>query len=112
MKKIEAILQPFKLDDVRDALKKVGLDGTTIFDVRGHGRQRGHREIYRGQEYDVHLLAKVKLECVVSDDRADATVGAIMEAARTGSIGDGKIFISDMPEALQIRSGMSLEDAS
>lgn len=112
MKKIEAILQPFKLDDVRDALKKVGLDGMTIFDVRGHGRQRGHKEIYRGQEYDVELLPKVKLECVVSDDRVDDTVGAIIEAARTGSIGDGKIFISDMPEALQIRGGLSLEDAS
>ena len=112
MKKIEAILQPFKLDDVRVALKEVGLEGMTIFDVRGHGRQRGHKEVYRGQEYDVDLLPKVKIECVVSDNRVDETVGAIMEAARTGSIGDGKIFISDMPEALQIRTGLSMEDAS
>ena len=112
MKKIEAILQPFKLSDVRDALKKVGIDGMTIFDVRGHGRQRGHKEIYRGQEYEVDLLPKVKLECVLPDDRVDETVEAIIEAARTGSIGDGKIFVSDMPEAIQIRSGQSLEDVA
>ena len=112
MKKIEAILQPFKLDDVREALKKVGIDGMTIFDVRGHGRQKGHKEVYRGQEYQVDLLPKVKLECVLPEERVDEVVGAIVEAARTGSIGDGKIFISDMPEAIQIRSGQSLEDVS
>ena len=112
MKKIEAILQPFKLDDVREALKKVGIDGMTIYDVRGHGRQKGHKEVYRGQEYQVDLLPKVKLECVLPEERVDETVGAIMEAARTGSIGDGKIFISDMPEAIQIRSGQSLDEIS
>ncbi|MCY4188269.1 MAG: P-II family nitrogen regulator [Bryobacterales bacterium] len=112
MKKIEAILQPYKLDDVREALKKIGIDGMTIFDVRGHGRQRGHKEVYRGQEYEVDLLPKVKLECVVPAGRVDETVAAIVEAARTGSIGDGKIFVSDMSSALQIRTGQSLEDVS
>lgn len=112
MKKIEAIVQPFKLDDVREGLKRVGMDGMTIFDVRGYGRQRGHKEIYRGHEYELDLLPKVKVECVVPDDRVDETVGAIIESARTGSIGDGKIIVSEVPEAIQIRSGQALEDVT
>ena len=91
MKKIEAIIQPFKLDDVKEALMAIGIDGMTITDVRGHGRQKGHKEVYRGQEYNVDLLAKVKVELVVSDSRADEVVQALATAARTGKIGDGKI---------------------
>lgn len=104
MKKIEAVLQPFKLDDVREALKGVGIDGMTIFDVRGHGRQKGHKEVYRGQEYEVDLLPKVKIETIVPDDRVDETVSAIVESARTGKIGDGKVFISDIGNAVRIRN--------
>jgi nitrogen regulatory protein P-II 1 len=104
MKKIEAVIQPFKLDDVREALKGVGIDGMTIYDVRGHGRQKGHKEVYRGQEYEVDLLPKVKLEAVVPSDRVEETVNAIVESARTGKIGDGKIFISDVGEAIRIRN--------
>ena len=94
MKKIEAVIQPFKLDDVREALKGIGIDGMTIYDVRGHGRQKGHKEVYRGQEYEVDLLPKVKIEAIVSSDRVDETVNTIVESARTGKIGDGKVFIS------------------
>ena len=104
MKKIEAVVQPFKLDDVREALKGVGIDGMTIYDVRGHGRQKGHKEVYRGQEYEVDLLPKVKLEAIVPSDRVEETVNAIVESARTGKIGDGKIFISDVGEAIRIRN--------
>lgn len=104
MKKIEAVIQPFKLDDVREALKGVGVDGMTIYDVRGHGRQKGHKEVYRGQEYEVDLLPKVKIESVVADERVEETVKAIVEAARTGKIGDGKVFISDVAEAIRIRN--------
>jgi nitrogen regulatory protein P-II 1 len=104
MKRIEAIIQPFKLDDVREGLKEIGVDGMTIYDVRGHGRQKGHKEVYRGQEYEVDLLPKVKLEVVVSDDRVDATVKAITESARTGKIGDGKVFIYAVEEAIRIRN--------
>ncbi len=104
MKKIEAVIQPFKLDDVREALKGVGVDGMTIYDVRGHGRQKGHKEVYRGQEYEVDLLPKVKIEAVVTDDRVEETVKAIVESARTGKIGDGKVFISDVGEAIRIRN--------
>ncbi len=104
MKKIEAVIQPFKLDDVREALKGVGVDGMTIYDVRGHGRQKGHKEIYRGQEYEVDLIPKVKIESVVPDDRVEETVKAIVESARTGKIGDGKVFISDVAEAIRIRN--------
>jgi len=104
MKKIEAVLQPFKLDDVREALKGVGIDGMTIFDVRGHGRQKGHKEVYRGQEYEVDLLPKVKIETIVPDDRVDETVSAIVESARTGKIGDGKVFISEIGNAVRIRN--------
>jgi nitrogen regulatory protein P-II 1 len=104
MKRIEAIIQPFKLDDVREGLKEIGVDGMTIYDVRGHGRQKGHKEVYRGQEYEVDLLPKVKLEVVVSDDRVEATVKAITESARTGKIGDGKVFIYAVEEAIRIRN--------
>src|SRR5712664_2688865 len=93
MKKIEAIIQPFKLDDVKEALKALGIDGMTISEVRGHGRQKGHKEVYRGQEYQVDLLPKVKLELVVANARADEVIKTITAAARTGKIGDGKIFI-------------------
>ena len=104
MKRIEAIIQPYKLDDVRDALKGVGVDGMTIYDVRGHGRQKGHKEVYRGQEYEVDLLPKVKLEVVVADERVEETVKAVVEAARTGKIGDGKVFIFPVEEAIRIRN--------
>ena len=104
MKKIEAIIQPFKLDDVKEALKKIGVDGMTISEVRGHGRQKGHKEVYRGQEYTVDLLPKVKLEIVASDARSDEVVGALTAAARTGKIGDGKIFVYDVSEAIRIRN--------
>ncbi len=104
MKKIEAIIQPFKLDEVKEALKNIGVDGMTISEVRGHGRQKGHREVYRGQEYSVDLLPKVKLEVVASDDRSEEVVGALAAAARTGKIGDGKIFVYDVAEAIRIRN--------
>ena len=104
MKKIEAIIQPYKLDDVREALKGVGVDGMTIYDVRGHGRQKGHKEVYRGQEYEVDLLPKVKVEIVVSDDRVEETVKAVVESARTGKIGDGKVFIYSLEDAIRIRN--------
>jgi len=104
MKKLEAIIQPFKLDDVKEALKAIGIDGMTISEVRGHGRQKGHKEVYRGQEYNVDLLPKVKLEMVVTDDRSDEVVRTIVAAARTGKIGDGKIFVFDVGEAIRIRN--------
>jgi nitrogen regulatory protein P-II 1 len=111
MKRIEAIIQPFKLDDVREGLKAVGVDGMTIYDVRGHGRQKGHKEVYRGQEYEVDLLPKVKVEVVVADDRLDATVKAITESARTGKIGDGKVFIYAVEDAIRIRNSDTGESA-
>ena len=111
MKKIEAVIQPFKLDDVREALKGIGHDRLTIYDVRGHGRQKGHKEVYRGQEYEVDLLPKVKLESYVPDDRVDEVVNAIVESARTGKIGDGKVFVSDIAYAIRIRSGETDDDA-
>src|ERR1051325_12246150 len=105
MKKIEAIIQPFKLEEVKEALKAIGIDGMTLTDVRGHGRQKGHREVYRGQEYQVDLLPKVKLELVVAEELADDVIKSISTAARTGNIGDGKIFVSDVSAALRIRNG-------
>ena len=104
MKKIEAIIQPFKLDAVKEALKAIGIDGMTISEVRGHGRQKGHKEVYRGQEYQVDLLPKVKVELVVPDMRGDEVVRTVAQAARTGQIGDGKIFIVDVAEAIRIRN--------
>ena len=105
MKKIEAVIQPFKLDDVKEALKSIGIDGMTITEVRGHGRQKGHKEVYRGQEYNVDLLPKVKLELVVPSERIDEILNTIIAAARTGKIGDGKIFVYDVAEAIRIRNG-------
>ena len=104
MKKIEAIVQPFKLDDVKEALRGIGVDGMTITDVRGHGRQKGHKEVYRGLEYTVDLLPKVKVEMVVPDSRSDEIVRTLVAAARTGKIGDGKIFIYEVAEAIRIRN--------
>jgi nitrogen regulatory protein P-II 1 len=104
MKKIEAVIQPFKLEEVKDALKNIGIDGMTILEVRGHGRQKGHKEVYRGMEYQVDLLPKVKLEMVVPDARLDEAVNTLVSSARTGKIGDGKVFISDVAEAIRIRN--------
>jgi nitrogen regulatory protein P-II 1 len=104
MKKIEAIVQPFKLEDVKEALKNIGVDGMTISEVRGHGRQKGHKEVYRGQEYNVDLLPKVKFELVIPDVRLDEVLEAISSAARSGKIGDGKIFVYDVAEAIRIRN--------
>jgi nitrogen regulatory protein P-II 1 len=104
MKKIEAIIQPFKLDEVKEALIAAGVDGITISEVRGHGRQNGHKETYRGQEYQVDLLPKVKLELVVPDARAEELVGVIAKSARSGKIGDGKIFVYAVAEAIRIRN--------
>jgi nitrogen regulatory protein P-II 1 len=104
MKKIEAIIQPFKLEDVKEALKAIGVDGMTIIEVRGHGRQKGHKEVYRGQEYQVDLLPKVKLELVVPGSRVDEITLTLMNAARSGKIGDGKIFVYAVEEAIRIRN--------
>ena len=104
MKKIEAIIQPFKLEPVKEALKNIGIDGMTITEVRGHGRQKGHKEVYRGQEYNVDLLPKIKLELVVTDARLNEVVKTLTDAARTGKIGDGKIFLSRIDEAIRIRN--------
>ena len=104
MKKIEAVIQPHKLEDVKEALKAIGIDGMTISEVRGHGRQKGHKEVYRGMEYQVDLLPKVKLELVVPDTRADEVVRTVVSSARTGKIGDGKVFVFDVMEAIRIRN--------
>jgi len=104
MKKIEAIIQPHKLEDAKEALKAIGIDGMTITDVRGHGRQKGHTEVYRGMEYKVDLLPKVKLEMVVADARGDEGLRTLSGAARTGKIGDGKIFVFDVTDAVRIRN--------
>lgn len=111
MKKLEAVIQPTRLDAVRAALYEVGVQGMTISEVRGHGRQKGHSEIYRGTEYTVDLLPKIKLEAVVPDALADAAVDKIMGAARTGKIGDGKVFVSDIGLAVRIRDGEKGEQA-
>src|SRR5271165_1893434 len=104
MQKIEAIIQPSKLDAVKDALMEVGIEGMTILEARGHGRQKGHTEFYRGREYTVDLLPKIKLELVVNDEMVDKAVQAILAAARSGKIGDGKIFVSKIDEAIRIRN--------
>lgn len=111
MKKIEAIIQPFKIDEVKQALLAIGIDGMTISEVRGHGRQKGHTEVYRGQEYNVDLLPKVKLEMVVPSERSEEIIDALTTAARTGKIGDGKIFIYEVAEAVRIRNGDRGESA-
>jgi len=104
MKKIEAIIQPHKLEEVKEALKNIGIDGMTITEVRGHGRQKGHKEVYRGMEYQVDLLPKVKLELVVASARLDEVIKTLGDAARTGKIGDGKIFVFDVADAIRIRN--------
>ena len=111
MQKIEAILQPSKLDAVKDALLEAGIEGMTILEARGHGRQKGHTEFYRGREYTVDLLPKVKIEIVVPDTLKDKTIAAIIGAARTGKIGDGKIFIMPMEDCIRIRTGETGADA-
>jgi nitrogen regulatory protein P-II 1 len=111
VKKIEAIIKPFKLDDVKDALHEVGVSGITVTEVKGFGRQKGHTELYRGAEYVVDFLPKVKVEVVVEDDLADRTVEAIENAARTGRIGDGKIFVLQIEQAIRIRTGDRGQDA-
>ena len=107
MKKIEAIIKPFKLDEVKEALQDLGLQGMTVIEAKGFGRQKGHTELYRGAEYVVDFLPKLKLEVVVSDDQVDAAVEAITNAARTGRIGDGKIFVSEISQVVRIRTGES-----
>ncbi len=105
MKKLEAIIQPFKLEEVKEALKAIGVDGMTVTEVRGHGRQKGHTEVYRGQEYRVDLLAKIKVEMIIADERLEEVLDAITKAARTGKIGDGKIFVYEVADAIRIRNG-------
>jgi nitrogen regulatory protein P-II 1 len=104
MKKIEAIIKPFKLEDVKEALTEIGIEGMTVVEVKGFGRQKGHTEIYRGSEYTVDFLPKMKLEIVVSDDRAEQAVQVIVKAAKTGKIGDGKIFVIPVEGAIRIRT--------
>jgi nitrogen regulatory protein P-II 1 len=111
MKKIEAIIKPFKLDDVRDRLFDLGIRGLTVTEVKGFGRQKGHTELYRGAEYVVDFLPKVKIEVVVEADQADGVIDAIVEAARTGRIGDGKVFVTDLETAVRIRTGERGADA-
>ena len=111
MKLIMAIIKPFKLDDVREALTGLGVEGMTVTEVKGYGRQKGQTEIYRGAEYEIHFLPKVKVEVAVSDDQAERTVEAITGAAGTGKIGDGKIFVVDLEKALRIRTGETDDQA-
>ncbi|MDQ2069835.1 P-II family nitrogen regulator [Natronospira bacteriovora] len=111
MKMVVAVIKPFKLDDVREALSEVGVQGITVTEVKGFGRQKGHTELYRGAEYVVDFLPKMKIEVAVSDDMSDAVVEAITDAARTGKIGDGKIFIYELAQAIRIRTGETDGDA-
>lgn len=111
MKKIEAIIKPFKLDEVRDALAEVGISGMTVTEVKGFGRQKGHTETYRGAEYVVDFLPKIKLEIILTEEKLQACLDAIIHAARTGKIGDGKVFISDLDKVIRIRTGEENEEA-
>ena len=111
MKKIEAIIKPFKLEDVKEALQEIGFEGLTVTEVKGFGRQKGHTEIYRGSEYTVDFLPKVKIEIVTSDDRVESAVAAILKAAHSGKIGDGKIFVSSVESAVRIRTSEKDEAA-
>ena len=111
MKKIEAIIKPFKLDEVREVLSELGCTGLTVTEVKGFGRQKGHTELYRGAEYTVDFLPKVKVEVIVSDGMVDKAIDAIIKAARTGKIGDGKIFVTDVSQVVRIRTGETNEDA-
>jgi len=111
LKKIEAIIKPFKLDEVKDALNEIGVQGITVSEVKGFGRQKGHTELYRGAEYVVDFLPKVKLEIIVKDDQVESVIEAIATAAKTGRIGDGKIFVTDVGEVVRIRTGETGEAA-
>lgn len=111
MKRIEAVIKPFKLDDVREALSEIGITGMTVIEVKGFGRQKGHTELYRGAEYVVDFLPKVKIDVVAGDDQVDGCIEAITKAARTGKIGDGKVFVSDVQRVIRIRTGEENEDA-
>lgn len=111
MKLVTAIIKPFKLDDVRGALMNLGINGMTVTEVKGFGRQKGHTEVYRGAEYTVNLLPKVKIEVAVGDDQAEGVIGAIRQAANTGAIGDGKIFVSPIEQMMRIRTGETAEAA-
>jgi len=111
MKKIEAVIKPFKLDEVKEALQEVGVQGLSVIEVKGFGRQKGHTELYRGAEYVVDFLPKVKIEVVLDDDQVDAAIEAIIDAAKTEKIGDGKIFVSTIEQAIRIRTGESGSDA-
>ena len=111
MKLVHAIIKPFKLDDIRDALEAIGVKGLTVSDAKGFGRQKGHTEVYRGAEYEVDLLPKLSLEIVVRDDQLDAVVEAVSGAARTGKIGDGKIFVAEVEQVIRIRTG-ELDEAA
>ena len=111
MKKIEAIIKPFKLEEVKDALAEVGIEGMTVTEVKGFGRQKGHTEIYRGSEYTVDFLPKIKIEIVVADGNTNAVLGAIVKSAKTGKIGDGKVFVSSIEEAVRIRTDEKGEQA-
>ena len=111
MKKIEAIIKPFKLEEVKDALAEVGIEGMTVSEVKGFGRQKGHTEIYRGSEYTVDFLPKIKIDIVIGDEHLDATVAAIVKSAKTGKIGDGKVFVSNIEEAVRIRTDEKGESA-
>ena len=111
MKKIEAIIKPFKLDEVKEALQEVGVQGLSVIEVKGFGRQKGHTELYRGAEYVVDFLPKVKIEVVLDDDQVDAAIAAIVDAAKTEKIGDGKIFVSTVEQAIRIRTGETASDA-
>jgi len=111
MKKVEAIVKPFKLEEVKDALSEIGIEGMTVSEVKGFGRQKGHTEIYRGSEYSVDFLPKIKIEIVLSDDRMDAAVKTIVKAAKTGKIGDGKVFVCGVEQAIRIRTEETGDDA-
>ena len=111
MKKIEAVIKPFKLEDVKDALAEIGITGMTVSEVKGYGRQKGHSELYRGAEYVVDFLPKIKMEMVVDEDMLDTVINTVVEAARTGKIGDGKIFVSDINQIIRIRTGETGSDA-
>ena len=110
MKKVEAIIKPFKLDEVKEALQEIGVQGLSVLEVKGFGRQKGHTELYRGAEYVVDFLPKVKIEVVLGDDQVDAAIEAIVNAAKTDKIGDGKVFVSDISQAIRIRTGESGEE--
>jgi nitrogen regulatory protein P-II 1 len=111
MKKVEAVIKPFKLEDVKDALAEIGITGMTVSEVKGYGRQKGHSELYRGAEYVVDFLPKIKMEMVVDDDSVEQVTNTIVEAARTGKIGDGKIFVTDVEKIIRIRTGESDSEA-